>query len=321
MNDFVNNKLLPFFRLIRWANLMVILITMYLLRHAVLIPIYTNMGYVPAIDGLTFSLLVFSVILIAVAGYIINDYFDIRIDRLNKPDKVLLGRFFHRRKAILFHSVFNVLATLSGLYVAWKCGSLRLGLIFPMSAMLLWLYSVRYKRVVLWGNLAVALLSALVIGMVWLFEFLALRSQPETFVALQGSMALITKLFAAYALFAFMVSLIREVVKDAEDIQGDAQAGCLTFSVVHGTAAARMLALYLAIVTLFLLGAAIWWLFNSVFIAVAVYLIVTVALPLAFLLFRIHAAYSKSDFGQLSFLLKLLMLAGIFSMLPLAFLL
>lgn len=321
MNDFLNNKLLPFFRLIRWANLIVILITMYLLRHAVLIPIYSNVGYVPGIDNLIFALLVVSVILIAAAGYIINDYFDIRIDRLNKPDKVLLGRFFHRRKAILLHSVFNVLATFSGFYVAWKCGSLRLGLIFPMSAMLLWLYSVRYKRVVLWGNLAVALLSALVIGMVWLFEFLALRSQPETFVALQGSMALITKLFAAYALFAFMVSLIREVVKDAEDMQGDAQAGCLTFSVVYGTAAARMLAMYLAIVTLFLLCAAIWWLFNSVFVAVAVYLIVTVALPLAFLLFRIHAAYSKSDFGQLSFLLKLLMLAGIFSMLPLAFLL
>lgn len=321
MDDFLNNKLLPFFRLIRWANLMVIMITMYLLRHAVLIPIYGNVGYMPAIDNLTFALLVFTVILIAAAGYIINDYFDLRTDRLNKPGKLVIGRFFHRRKAILLHTVFNVIASLCGFYVAWKCGSLRLGFIFPMTAILLWLYSVRYKSMVLWGNFVVALLSALVIGLVWLFEFLALRSQPETFVAVQGSMALITKLFAAYAVFAFMVSLIREVVKDAEDILGDAQAGCLTFPVVYGTAAARILAMYLAIVTLSLLGVAIWWLINTSFIAVAFYLIITVAVPLVFLLFKIHTAQSKSDFGHLSLLLKLLMLLGILSMLPLAFLL
>lgn len=300
---------------------MMILITMYLLRHAVLIPIYSNLGFEPAIDHLSFSLLVVSVILIAAAGYVINDYFDIRTDRLNKPGKVVIGRFFHRRKAILLHTVFNVLATLCGFYVAWKCGSLRLGLIFPMSAMLLWLYSIKYKRMVLWGNLAVALLSALVIGMVWLFEFMALTSQLETFVAVQGSMALITKLFAGYAGFAFFVSLIREVLKDAEDIQGDAQAGCQTFSVVHGLPAARMLALYLTLVTLILLSIAIWWLLNMVFVAVAFYLIVIVALPLVFLLFRIHTSSTKRDFGQLSFLLKLLMLAGILSMLPMAFIL
>jgi 4-hydroxybenzoate polyprenyltransferase len=167
----------------------------------------------------------------------------------------------------------------------------------------------------------VATLSSLVVGLVWLFEFLALRSQPETFVALQGSMALITKLFAAYALFAFVVSLIREVVKDAEDIQGDAQAGCMTFSVVHGTAASRILAMYLTIVNFILIGVAIWWLFNSGFIWVGFYLIVTVLLPLVFLLLRINASNSKSDFSNLSFLFKLLMLAGIFSMVPLAFLL
>lgn len=321
MDDFLNNKLLPFFRLIRWANLLVILITMYLLRHAVLIPIYENVGYLPAIDNLTFALLVFTVILITAAGYIINDYFDLTTDRLNKPGKLVIGRFLHRRKAILLHTVFNVIATLCGFYVGWKCGSLRLGFIFPMTAILLWLYSVRYKRMVLWGNFVVALLSSLVIGLVWLFEFLALRSQPETFVAVQGSMALITKLFTAYAVFAFMVSLIREVVKDAEDIHGDAQAGCLTFPVVYGSGAARILSLYLTIVTLSLLGVVIWWLINTAYIAVALYLIVTVTLPMVFLLFRIHTAHSKSDFGQLSFLLKLLMMAGILSMLPLAFLL
>ena len=104
MDDFLNNKLLPFFRLIRWANLMVIMITMYLLRHAVLIPIYGNVGHMPAIDNLTFALLVFTVILIAAAGYIINDYFDLRTDRLNKPGKLVIGRFFHRRRNFKFKS-------------------------------------------------------------------------------------------------------------------------------------------------------------------------------------------------------------------------
>ncbi|MBW6491038.1 MAG: geranylgeranylglycerol-phosphate geranylgeranyltransferase [Lentimicrobium sp.] len=321
MNDFLTNKLFPFFRLIRFPNLLVIIITMYLLRFAIILPIYGNAGYAPSMDNLVFALLVLSVVMIAGAGYIINDYFDLKTDRFNKPDRVLLGQYFSRRRAIFFHIVLNFLAIIAGFYVAWESGSLSIGFIFPMTAFLLWLYSVRYKRMVLWGNIVVAFLSAFVIIVVWLFEFLALRSLPETFVALMGSMGLITRFIIAYALFAFMVSLIREVIKDAEDIKGDGQTGCLTFPVVYGQGAARMLALYLSIVTLVLLILAIWWFFRLEFLAVAIYLIIAALLPLVFILFRLKSATEKRDFSLLSNLWKLLMLAGILSMVPLSFML
>lgn len=311
--------LLAFFRLVRWPNLLVTALTMYLVRHALIVPVYNNYGLRPAMGEMVFALLVLSTVFIAAAGYIINDYFDLRADRINKPDKVLIGRVLHRRKAIILHTVLNILATIGGFYVAWESGSLRLGFIFPMVAMLLWLYSVKYKRMVIWGNVSVAFLSALVVILVWLFEFLTLRNQPDSFISLSVNMKFITILVLAYAVFAFLISMVRELVKDAEDIPGDEKAAYFTFPVVHGLAATRMLGTFFMIATFILLLFVVGWLFYFAFLLPAVYLLVVVALPLAFIVVRINKASSKQDFGQLSSLLKLLMVAGVLSMIPLAF--
>ncbi len=312
---------LTFFRLVRWPNLLVTALTMYLVRHAIIVPVYDNYGLHPAMGDMIFALLVASTVLIAAAGYIINDYFDLRADRINKPDKVVIGKALHRRKAIVLHTVLNVLASIGGFYVAWESGSLRLGFIFPMVAMLLWLYSVKYKRLVIWGNVSVAFLSALVVLLVWLFEFLTLRTHPEAFVSLSGNMKFITFLMLAYAVFAFLISMIRELVKDAEDMEGDEKAEYFTFPVVHGLTATRMLCSFLTLATLILLLFAVGWLFYFAFLLPAIYLMVLVALPLVFILIRINKANNKQDFGQLSSLFKLLMVAGVLSMIPLAFML
>ena len=91
---------------------------MYLIRLAIIVPVYDNFGLHPAMDNFVFALLVASTVLIAAAGYIINDYFDLRADRINKPDKIFISKVFHRRKAIIFHTALNVLASIAGFYVA-----------------------------------------------------------------------------------------------------------------------------------------------------------------------------------------------------------
>lgn len=315
------SKIPAFFNLIRWPNLLVTVLTVYLVRLAIIVPIYSNFGINPAMDNFVFAMLVVSTVLIAAAGYIINDYFDLRADRINKPDKIYISKVFHRRKAIIFHTAFNVLGTIGGFYVAYTSGSLRMGFIFPMAAMLLWLYSVKYKRLVIWGNISVAFLSALVVLLVWLFEFFTLRSQPEAFVTLSGNMKFITFLVASYAVFAFLISLIRELIKDAEDLEGDEKAAYHTFPVVHGLASTRMLGVFLSMATLILLLFAIWGLFHIALIIPSIYLLVMVVLPMVFISFRISKAKEKHDYTQLSSLLKLIMLAGILSMIPLAFVL
>lgn len=102
-------------RLIRWNNLFIILLTQALVWFCVLLPLrrWTNERLL--LDTTYFSLLCLSTILIAAAGYIINDYFDIKIDAINRPEKVILENKIHRRAAIIYHSVLNIIG--SAIYI------------------------------------------------------------------------------------------------------------------------------------------------------------------------------------------------------------
>src|SRR5690606_19191379 len=156
-------------------------------------------------------LIVLSTLLIAAAGYIINDYFDVKIDLVNKPKRVIVGRYLKRRMAIGTHQLLNVLGVIAGLLVSYKVALVNIFSVSP-----LWLDSERYKRQLLIGNVAVSLLTALSL-MILTVHY------PQN-----------RKLIFIYAVFAFFISLIREIVKDIEDMKGDAFHGCRTLPIVVG---------------------------------------------------------------------------------------
>jgi len=314
----INKPVIHYLRLIRWPNIVIIILTQVLIRYAVIGVIYTHSGIDLALNNLLFSLLVLTTVIIASAGYIINDYFDMRTDRINKPISLVVGRYVGRRSAIKFHMVLNGLAILMGFYISWQVGSFRLGLIFPMITLLLWLYSERYKRMVLVGNLAVAFLSALVILIVWLFEFFALRLEPDQISLVYTDLWLISQIVGAYAVFAFLLSMVREIVKDVQDISGDSQTGCRTLPVVYGISMAQWIAVSLLGLTLLLVLLGSFKLLNMSHLIAALYFALFVGLPVLYTLYRLALSKSKGDFKQTSNLLKLNMLAGIIGMIPLA---
>ena len=292
-----------FLRLVRWPNLVFIVLTQVLFYHCIYEPLF----HVSGIRILAW--IIIASVLIAAAGYIINDYFDLNIDQINKPEKNVFAKTIHRRWAIIWHfgfSLLGILATVIGVGIhKWY-----LILANILCTALLWFYSTSLKRKFLIGNILISVLTAWTV----LILFFAFTSPRE---AIMGNSPATIKFFRVsflYAGFAFISSLIREAIKDMEDMEGDARYGCRTLPIVAGI---RSTKIYVGIWAIVLLAALVilqlyvlqfqWWYAIT-------YSVILVIVPLAYLLYKLPKAASARDFSRLSSLSKLVMLTGIVSM-------
>ncbi|MCX6246875.1 MAG: geranylgeranylglycerol-phosphate geranylgeranyltransferase [Bacteroidetes bacterium] len=307
-------KIQPALKMIRWQNLAIIILLQYLLRYGILNAFLFH-DHPGMISGLVdFSLMVTATVLLTVGGYLINDYFDTRIDSVNKPKGNPVGTAINGRAVILAHIIVNLLAALIGFYLAYHLHTLSFGLIFPFISMLLWLYSARYKRTLAWGNLVVAILSAMVVFIVWYFEFLHLKLTPMDFSQVLPELRETTWYFIAYGLFAFLVSFFREIIKDMEDIAGDKEFGCRTLPIVIGTGRSKYVVTFLVILTILFLGFWQWTFINRGWTLVFWYFLIVIQIPLLYLLILLFRAKKREEYHFLSNLCKLIMFAGILSM-------
>ena len=230
-----------FFRLIRWPNLLFIVLTQVLFYYAVVLPVLPS-SYYDLSKKLTqpvFVLLVLASVFIAAAGYIINDYFDINIDRVNKPGKMIVEKTIKRRWAIILHIILTMAGIALSLYVSLKTS---LVIVFANAgcALLLWVYSTTFKKKLLSGNVIISVLTAWVLIVLYFAVntvYLGISKQSPDIVT---AMNRIFKYGTLYAGFAFIISLIREVVKDMEDMEGDAKYGCKTMPIVWGIPASKV---------------------------------------------------------------------------------
>ncbi|HYE56732.1 MAG TPA: geranylgeranylglycerol-phosphate geranylgeranyltransferase, partial [Chitinophagaceae bacterium] len=250
-------------------------------------------------------------VLIAAAGYIINDYFDINIDQVNKPERMLIDRVIKRRWTILWHWVFSFLGVALSFYVSWKINNWIIGLANTGCVFLLLLYSTTFKKRLLIGNVLISMLTAWVIMVLFIAEW---KIYTLHYDAHRDVMSRLFKVAIMYAGFAFIISLVREVIKDIEDMEGDARYNCKTMPIVWGVNVSKMfVAVWLTVLTVSILILQVyvlqyrwWW---SV-----LYSVLFIVLPLVQILRRLYPATTKPDFHKLSNTIKLVMLTGILSM-------
>jgi len=304
-----------FLKLVRWPNLVFIALTQVLFLYCIENPIFYNAKIGTNVHGVYFVLLTLASIFIAAAGNIINDYFDLNIDQINKPQKVIVDKVINRRSAILWHLLLSLVGIAFGFYIDW-CTSVRfLGLANMASVILLFLYSASLKKKFLIGNVLIALLTAWVILVITYCETNHLLDVFRKGSSLEADK--LSRLTFLYAGFAFIISLIREVIKDMEDIEGDRRYGCKTMPIVWGLNASKVfvavwltvLIVALVIVQFYVLQFG-WWFWLS-----AGYCLLFIIVPLIWIFRKLLVAKSPADFHQISSLVKTVMLTGILSML------
>jgi 4-hydroxybenzoate polyprenyltransferase len=303
----IYNQISAVLRLIRISNLLIVAATQVLIRQCLIVPLLKQVNMEPQLSLALFVLLVIATVFITAGGYAINDYFDRKIDRVNKPHSLIVGNLIYPRHAMAYHLFFSITGVLLGTWVAIRAGELYLSLVFFMVSGLLWFYSTIYKRELLLGNIIVALLTALVPFLVLLFELPLMARNYGT--GITSLTRVLMTWVLGFSLFAFLINLIREIVKDGEDFEGDHAYGKKTIPVMWGIKAARWISVALICVTIALLTAA--WLYFVPDIVTLLYFIILLLIPLLFVAILLLKGGDKKLFHKASILLKIIMLAGI----------
>jgi 4-hydroxybenzoate polyprenyltransferase len=304
------NLIPAFLRLIRWPNLVFIALTQFLFQFCVYYPVFAPNAVSSSIGWFNFTLLVLASVVIAAAGYIINDYFDINIDMVNKPHKLVVDKVINRRWAIVLHSLLSFIGVVLTLLIvkddtrAW----LVAGLNFICTIALLF-YSTTFKKKLLIGNILISLLTAWTVWVVVQIQLPFIGAD-----SLDLPRQKLIRIGLLYSGFAFIISLIREGIKDIEDIEGDRRYGCRTMPIVWGINVSKV---FIAVWIVALVGILVavqfyvmqfnWWISIT-------YCFACIVAPLLYILWKLYKATSTADYTHLSRWVKITMFTGIISM-------
>jgi len=291
------------FTMLRVPNLLIIALTFLLLRYLIFIPVYSTYSTLPGMESLSYMLMITATILIAAAGYISNDYFDVVTDRINKPQKQYIGIHYTPGSTLAIALVLSFISTVLAVWLAIIIQSWLPAVLLLSALTVAWWYALKLKKSLMWGNIAVASMSAGTIAMAWIIENQFSQVSGEPF-------RLITGIITAITVFAFLLSLLREIVKDIEDIEGDRLIKCKSLPIVKGIAFTKATLLTISVITLILLLLVQVFLLEYLRILAVIWLLIAVEIPFVYFLIKLGKADKKVDFHILSSLLKWIMLGG-----------
>jgi 4-hydroxybenzoate polyprenyltransferase len=301
--------MVAFLKLIRYKNLLMVLLTMVLTKYAIINSFTTLFDF-------QFTLLIVSILCITASGYIINDIFDVKADVINKPAKVFIGKSISKKNAQFVYLILIILGFLFGVYASYLKGDFSYSIFFIGTIILLFWYSKTLKKIAFIGNIVVSFLTTLTLLIVFVFELESVNSAATIFEAIVNFFRLIPTAIAllCYIIFAFSITLIREIIKDIEDIKGDYSLKMKTLPILIGINRTKNVALVIsAFVFLFLVFILKVELIH--FPLLFWYAILFIILPFTWFFYKLNSAKTIMNFSKLSRLLKLIMCFGILSML------
>ena len=294
-----------YLKLIRFQNLLMLALMQLVFRYG-----FLELQNIPlALADWQFYILVLATVCIAAGGYIINKIFDVETDTENKPENVIVGKFISETKAYNLYIGFTVVGVAMGFYLANLIGKPSFASLFIIIAATLYFYATSLKQSLLIGNFIVALLLSVSVVIVGIFDL-----YPVTFEENRPVMGLLFGILLDYALFAFIINFIREIVKDLQDVNGDLNQGMNTLPIVFGVKKTTKLVFVLGFVPIICI---VYYinanLFASGLLYATVYGLVFILAPLLYFSTKIWSAATSQDFQHLSTVLKWILFFGILS--------
>lgn len=294
---------MKFLKLIRYQNLLLLAFMQLIFRYV----FFQSQDIPLALADWQYGLFVLSTVLIAAGGYVINNIFDQHTDTINKPNTVIIGKSISETQGYNFYIGLTVTGVSIGFYLSNVIAKPGFATIFILIAATLYLYATNLKQMMLIGNIIVALLLSFSVVIIGVFDLF-----PTIHEGNQQQMANLFSILLDYAIFAFMINLLREIVKDIEDVDGDYNQGMNTLPIVIGKSRTAKIVFGLSFIPLLLILHYIYnYLFGLVF--VTLYLLFFVVGPLLYFALKMWTAKTKKEFHNLSFLLKWILLFGILS--------
>ena len=299
-------------RLVRWSNLLFLAALIWLMEKWVAVPIL-NKVFGEQLPWYMLLLLILAVVCIAAGGYVINDYFDVKIDRINRPDEVVVTRTVSKPAAMRMSIVLSSIGIVCGLVVAGLLRSLTIGILFILIPGLLWFYSSSYKRLFMVGNLIIALLAGITPLMVAMANVALLELRYGTILPYTTLPHDLYTWIGGFALFAFLLTWMREIVKDMQDQMGDRELECHSMPVVWGDKWTKVFVTGLTVITLAIIGHL--WLHALPFpigwsSLSTRYIFLGIVIPLIASLWLLWAAKIPSDYKTCQQVIKFTMLIG-----------
>ena len=316
MISYLNN----IFKIIRWKNLIIISLSQIFIK-------FFFIDFFIQEDQLlnaNFVILLIVTILIAASGYIVNDIYDYNLDQINKPERVVLGKFLKSRDAIIIYMLFNSLAIVLSIFLCIKIKQEIYILVFLLIIYCLWLYSKKLKKYKIIGNILIAFFISLSILNVPLFSYKNILSDDRFFVFL---------IISIYSVLAFLINVKREIIKDIEDIEGDKIHKVKSLPIIFGTKKSKLVTIIIGIILMFAISSLITFQililrsdllldvggnqFSNPQIWGANYISIVYMFIILIMFFYVELlilnATSKTNFTKVSKLLKFLMLLSLLS--------
>lgn len=296
--------LISLLKLVRYQNLLFIILTQSLIKYG----LFESFGIAVTLSDLGFFMLCFSTVCIAAAGNIINDLYDLETDRINKPQRQIIGNRISEKAALNLYIALTVTGVGIGFYLSNLIGRPGFSAIFIIISALLYLYATYLKQVLVAGNLVISTLVAMVVLIVGLYELLPAIT-PEN----RLTQSIIFSILLDYAFFALMINWLREIVKDQEDITGDYNSGRNSLPIVLGRDRTNKVLFAAGLVPVF---AVLFYIYNYLFenLYAAGYALLFILAPLLYFIINILTVKTRSEYSRLSILLKITLLMGLLSL-------